>query len=160
MKVIVVYHSFWGSCQRIAEAIAKGLGESDQDVQPVAVQDADMLDPALDFVVLGGATRWPGAPRKIRQCAAKVVAAPFTGKPFATFSTGGTVFDAKTNRQASEQLYEFLEGGGLTPLAPPFIAGIEGYKSWGRSKGTLPESEIARAEEFGRELGAKLSEIE
>ena len=60
------------------------------------------------------------------------------------------------NTQASEQLYELLEEGGLVPLAPPFKAGIEGYEPPGKERGTLPETEVARAEEFGRELGAKL----
>lgn len=61
------------------------------------------------------------------------------------------------NTQASEQLYELLEKGGLLPLAPPFKAGMKGYEPPGKERGTLPESEVARAEEFGRELGAKLS---
>jgi len=105
-----------------------------------------------------GATRWPGATRKIKSYARQVIKSGFAGKPFAAFSTGGTVFDEKPNLQASEQLYDLLEKGGLTPLARPFIAGMKGYKPPGRQKGTLPETEVARAVEFGRELGAKLSE--
>ena len=56
-------------------------------------------------------------------------------------------------------LYELLEARGLVPLAPPFKAAVEGYKAPGKGedRGTLPESEVARALEFGRELGAALS---
>ena len=158
MKGVVVYHSFWGSCRTIAEAISNGLYESGQEVRLVSVAYADKPDPSLDFVVIGGATRWPGATRKIKSYARQVIKSGFAGKPFAAFSTGGTVFDEKPNLQASEQLYDLLEKGGLTPLAPPFIAGMEGYKPPCRQKGTLPETEVARAAEFGRELGAKLSE--
>ena len=157
MKGVVVYHSIWGSSRKIAEAIARGLRNSGHNVQLMAVKDAGDPDPSLDFVVVGGATRWPGATRKIKRYANKVIRAGFAGKPFATFSTGGTVFDEDPNRQASEQLFELLQEGGLVPLAQPFKAGIEGYQSFGRAKGSLPEGEVSRAQEFGRELGAKLT---
>ena len=83
--------------------------------------------------------------------------AGFAGKPFATFSTGGTVFDEQPNTQASEKLYEIMSVGGMVPLAPPFMAGIEGYKPPGIVKGPLPDSEVARAKEFGHDLGARLA---
>mgnify|MGYP000144443688 CR=1 FL=1 len=159
MKGIVVYKSWWGSCKRIAEAIGQGLTESGHEAQVVAVEDAGRPDPSLDFVVIGAATRWPGAWPKIKRYAKKVTKAGLAGKPFATFSTGGTVGDEQPLTQASEVLYKVLEAGGLVALAPPFKAAIEGYKAPGRGedRGTLPESEVARALEFGRELGDKLS---
>jgi menaquinone-dependent protoporphyrinogen IX oxidase len=61
MKGIVVYKSWWGSCRKIAEAIGQGLAESGHEAQVVAVEDARKPDPSLDFVVVGAATRWPGA---------------------------------------------------------------------------------------------------
>lgn len=157
MKGIVVYKSWWGSCKKIAEAIGSGLSESGHDVQVVAIEDAGAPDPSLDFIIIGAATRWPGAWPKIKRYAKKVGKASLAGKPFATFSTGGTLSDEEPNRQASEVLYELLEAKGLTPLAPPFKAAIEGYEPPGKQRGILPESEVARAEEFGRELGSKLS---
>jgi hypothetical protein len=50
-----------------------------------------------------------------------------------------------------------LEKGGLLPLVPPFMAGMKGYEPPGKERGTLQESEVARDEEFGRELGVRLS---
>ena len=159
MKGIVVYKSWWGSCRRIAEAIGQGLSESGHEAQVVAIEDAGPPDPSLDFVVIGAATRWPGAWPKIKRYARKVVKSGLAGKPFAAFSTGGTVNDEEPLRQASEVLYDLLEAGGLVALAPPFKAAIEGYKAPGKGedRGTLPDSEVARAREFGRELGDKLS---
>ena len=161
MKGIVVYKSWWGSCMRIAEAIGNGLSESGHEVQVIAIEDAGKPDPSLDFIVIGAATRWPGAWPKIKRYAKKVVKAAPAGKPFATFSTGGSVNTEEQLKQASEVLYEMLEAGGLTALAPPFMAAIEGYKAPGRGedRGLLPESEVARALEFGRELGGKLSSL-
>ncbi len=159
MKGMVVYKSWWGSCRKIAEAIGEGLREAGHEVQVIAVEDAGKPDASLDFIVIGAATRWPGAWPKIKRYAKKVTRAGFAGKPFATFSTGATVNDEEPLRQASEVLFEILEAGGLVALAPPFKAAIEGYKSPGKGeeRGTLPESEVARAREFGRELAGKLS---
>ncbi len=159
MKGVVVYKSWWGSCKRIAEAIGQGLAESGHEVEVVAVEDAGKPDPSLDFVVIGAATRWPGAWPKIKRYARRLAKKDFQGKPFAAFSTGGTVGTDEPLRQASEVLHEMLEGGGLVALAPPFKAAIEGYKPPGKGedRGTLSEGEVERAREFGRELGAKLS---
>lgn len=159
MKGIVVYKSWWGSCRKIAEAIGQGLIDSGHEAQVVAIEDAGSPDPSLDFVIIGAATRWPGAWPKIKRYAKKIIKAGLAGKPFATFSTGGTVNDEKPLTQASEVLYELLEAGGLIPLAPPFKAAIEGYKAPGKGedRGILPESEVMRAQEFGRELGGMLS---
>jgi flavodoxin len=160
VRGLIVYFSRWGSCKKIAEAIGRGLNESGQDVGIIAVQEAGEPDPSLDFILVGGATKWPGATGNIKRYAKSVAAAGFSGKPFATFSTGGYASGEKSNTQASEVLYELLERGGLKPLAPPFKAAIEGYKPPGATKkmrGLLPESEVARAEDFGRELADKLS---
>lgn len=161
MRGMVIFKSWWGSCRKIAEAIGEGLSESGHEVQVVAIEDAGPPDPSLDFIVIGAATRWPGAWPKIKRYAKKIVRADFAGKPFATFSTGGSVNEEEPLRQASEVLYELLEAGRLVPLAPPFKAAIEGYKPPGKGedRGVLPDSEVSRALEFGRELGAKLSTL-
>lgn len=52
------------------------------------------------------------------------------------------------------------EKGGFVPLAPALKVAIEGYRAPGRTeedKGVLPDSEVARAEQFGCGLGVKLS---
>jgi menaquinone-dependent protoporphyrinogen IX oxidase len=97
MRGIVVYQSWWGSCKRIGEAITSGLTESGHEVQLVAVEEAGKPDPSLDFAVIGVATRWPGARPKIKRYTKRVIKTGFAGKPFATFSTGGTVFDEEPN---------------------------------------------------------------
>jgi len=157
LKGIVVYKSWWGSCRKIAEAIGAGLIGSGHEVSVVAIEDAGKPDPSLDFIIIGAATRWPGAWPKIKRYAKKVGKAGFAGKPFATFSTGGTLDVEEPNRQASEVLHEMLDAKGLVPLAPPFKAAIEGYKPPGKQRGSLPDSEVARAAEFGRELGEALT---
>lgn len=157
MKGIVVYQSWWGSCRRIAETIGEALVESGHTVIVVSVDEKVSPDPSLDFLVIGAATRWPGARPKIKRCAKSLLQAGLSGKPFSAFSTGGEVFDEKPNTQASEQLYEILEKGGMLPLAPPLRIGIEGYKAPGIVRGTLPESEVERARGYALEIGRKLA---
>ena len=157
MKGLVVYQSWWGSCRKIAETIGEALASAGHDVETVSVDEAPSPDPSLDFVVIGAATRWPGARPKIKRCAKKFARA-LPGKPFAAFSTGGTVFDEKPNVQASELIHDILETDGMKPLAPPLSIGMEGYKPPPKlEKGTLSDTEIARALDFGRDIGAKLS---
>lgn len=160
MKGIIVYKSWWGSCKRIAEAIGKGLTDSGHQVEVISIENVGTPDPSHDFVVIGAATRWPGAWPKIKRYAKKVLKAGTPGKPFATFSTGGTLYTDKPNMQAADVLYEVLEKGGFVALAPALKVSIEGYRAPGRTeedRGTLPDSEVIRAEAFGRELGTKLS---
>lgn len=158
MNGTIVYKSWWGSCKRIAEAIGKGLEEAGHNVTVVAIEDAHSPDPSDDFIIIGAATRWPGAWPKVKRYAKKA-ASGLAGKPFATFSTGGTFDEGKPNTQAADVLYEIMENGGLVALAPAFKTVIVGYKPPGREKdrGTLPDTEVVRAQEFGRELGAKLA---
>ena len=151
MKGIVVYQSKWGNCRQIAEAISRGLAEAGQDVEVIPVASAGNPDPQLDFVVVGGPTRAARAYGPIKRLAKGKIKEGWAGKRFATFSTGATLYAKKPNTQASERIYELLQTNGLVPLAPPFKAGVTNMH------GPLKEGEIERAEEFGRELGAKLS---
>jgi flavodoxin len=160
LKGIIVYKSWWGSCRRVAEAIRRGLIESGQEVEIVPIEAAGEPDRSFDFVVFGAATRWPGAWPQIKRYAKKVLKAGPPGKPFATFSTGGTLYTGKPNTQAADVLYGMLENGGFMPLAPALKISIDGYRAPGRTeeqRGDLHDSEVERAEEFGRELGARLS---
>ena len=152
MRGMIIYQSWWGSCRKIAETIGAGLTESGLDVKVLSVDESAAPDQALDFVVIGAATRWPGARPKIKRCAKKFARA-MAGKPFAAFSTGGTIFDEKPNTQASELIYDILEKDGMKPLAPPLSIGLEGYKPPPKlEKGTLPDTEIDRAVEFASEM--------
>lgn len=149
MKGIIVYHSRFGNAQKLAEAIGRGLTESGQDVQVMAVENAPDPDPSLDFVVIGGSTRMARASGKIKKYASKAAKA-LPGKSFATFSTGGSVYNDKAAKQASDHLFALLNEAGLVPLATPLKAGVS------EMKGPLVEGEEERAVTFGKELAEKL----
>lgn len=161
MKGIVVYRSWWGSCRRVAEAIGAGLEEAGHSVDVVSVDDTGAPDPLLDFIVIGAATRWPGSWPKIKRYAKKVLKAGPPGKPFAAFSTGGTLYTDSPNAQAADIIYQILKEGGFVPLGPALKISIEGYRAPGRTeedRGVLSDEEVARAREFGREIGDRLKQ--
>ncbi len=129
-----------GELRWIAEAIAQGLTESGCEVKLAPVDEQPVADFSLDFLLVGAATRWPGARPKIRKYA-KQAAGVLAGKPFAAFSTGGMVFNEKPNTQAASQIYEVLEGG----RAGPARAGVEGEDVGGRRPPRGPRVPSRRA---------------
>lgn len=151
MKGLLIYQSKWGDSRQVGEAIAKGLTDAGHEVTVLRVQDAGTPDPGVDFVVLGGPTRAARAYGPIKRLAGGKLKQGWAGKPFATFSTGASVYGKKPSAQASEKLYELLQANGLEPLAPPFKAGVDDMH------GPLHEGELERAEQFGKELAAKLA---
>lgn len=150
MKGIIVYHSRWGSCKRVAECIQEGLLESGQSAELAAVENAPKPDPSLEFFVIGGSTRMSRASGKIRKYAKEFSKEEFSGKYFAVFSTGSSVHKEKPNTQASERLHVILESTKMESLAEPFNAGVS------EEKGSLAEGDDKRARDFGVELGLKL----
>lgn len=151
MNGMVVYQSKFGNSRRIAEAIAKGLSATGHHVEVTPVASAGNPETGCDFLIVGGPTRMARAYGPIKRFAKRAPASGCGGKPFATFSTGSTVYAGKPSAQAAEKLHELLEENGLVPIAPPFKAGVDDMH------GPLKEGELERAEEFGMELGSKLS---
>ncbi len=150
MKGEIFFQSKWGNSRQIAEAIGKGLEASGHEVAVKRVKEAEP-DPADDFIVLGGPTRMARAYGPIKKLAKNGFREGWAGKPFATFSTGASVGTEKANQQASEVFDELLKGHGLSEIAPPLMAKVQDMH------GPLDEGELERAEEYGKELGAKLS---
>ena len=151
MKGTVVYQSKFGSSRQVAEAIVKGLEDAGLEVELVRVADAGNLDPGIDLLVIGGPTRIGRAYGPIKRLAKRKFKEGWAGKLFATFSTGASIGTEKESPQASDVLQELLKENGLEPIAPPFKAGVDDMH------GPLREGEVERAEQYGRELGSKLS---
>jgi hypothetical protein len=56
MKALVVYESMWGNTEKVAHAIAAGLGES-MEVEPAEVGSAPVApEPEVRLIVAGGPT--------------------------------------------------------------------------------------------------------
>jgi flavodoxin len=156
MKGLVVYHTKFGNCRRIAESIARGLEESGVEVELVS-SDARKVRSGFDFVAVGSGTRMgrmTGAIRRFIRREIKKKA--WEGNPFLAFGTGvrpegsGSRFDAWSVRGA-QRIYEALEARGLKPTggaAKFFVQGQEG---------PLEDGEEERAHRLGLDTGSLLS---
>jgi len=153
MRGLIVFQSKWGNARQIAGAISNGLSEAGHEVEVARLPGAGDPAPGLEFLVIGGPTRMGRVTGPIKKYIKAIAGGGWTDIPFAAFSTGYTIHANKPSKQASEIINETLEAAGLVPLALPLKASVEDMH------GPLSEGELERAEEYGRELGAKLSTL-
>ena len=155
MKGLVVYHTKFGNCRKIAENLARGFEEAGLEVE-LAAADSRKVASDVDLIAVGSGTRMGrmtgGIKRFIRHEIKKDV---WEGKPFLAFGTGvrpegeGSKYDAWSVRGA-ERIYEALEAKGLKPaggVAKFYVAEM---------KGPLEEGEEERALQLGLETGKLL----
>ncbi len=148
VRILLLYHTRWGNCRKIAEALAHGLGESGHQV--VLREVSKKGEPYGDFEVLvaGSGTRVGRMTRCLRVALKKL---PVTeSKPFMAFGTGIERFRDRGDPQSADEIHAFLSGRGLIPVADPFKAAVAGVK------GPLSAGEEEMALVHGVEMGRKL----
>jgi flavodoxin len=155
MKGLVVYHTKFGNCRKIAENIARGLEDAGLDVELIP-SDTRKVGSEFDFVAVGSGTRMGrmtgGIKRFIKREMKKDA---WSGKPFLAFGTGGRPdgsgdrFDDWSVRGA-QRIYEALEARGLIPVAGAAKFYVEDIK------GPLEEGEEKRALQLGLDTGKLL----
>ena len=172
MRAIVIYESMYGNTHTIADAIGRGLATGNEvSVVPVADAPPDLLGEA-DLVVAGGPTHVHGMTgARSRQAAAEAahkdgsgltlephVQGPGLRDWFGTvghFHGCGAAFDTRLDGpavltgHASKAIAKLLDRHGLTEIAAAqsFLVTKDNQ---------LRPGEEDRAEQWGRELAAKL----
>jgi flavodoxin len=172
MRAVVIYESMYGNTHTIADAIARGLAPGNEvTVVPVAKAAPELLDGA-GLVVVGGPTHIHGmSGTRSRQAAVEAArkdGSRLTLEPHAQgpglrdwFGTVGQIrgcgaaFDTRVDGpavltgHASKGIAKLLSRHGLTEIAPAqsFLVTKDNQ---------LPPGEEDRAEQWGRELAAKL----
>lgn len=165
MSALVVYESMFGNTRKVAEAIARGLG--DAVVLPVSKATADTVAGA-DLLVVGGPTHMhtmsrPGSREMAVRMAAKpdsnLHPEPLAAGPglrewlaglgrveieFAAFATRGSAPAAFTGR-AAKAFHRRLRRHGAHPLDTPHSFVID-------KNNAIPSSELSRAELWGNQL--------
>ncbi len=152
MKGAVVYHSKWGNCRQVAEAIAGGIAESGIAVTLLDLEAGAELERGLSFLVLGSPTRVGKATGPARRFIKRGLGKVWLGKPFAAFGTGMADRGDRQEPKGADELDRRLSEFGLARLLPPFKAVVTGLK------GPLAEGELERAREFGKEVARALRE--
>ena len=172
MRAIVIYESMYGNTHAIADAIARGLGQgNDVAVVQVAEASPELLAEA-SLVVAGGPTHVHGmSGARSRQAAVDAARKDGSGLTLDAPSVGpglrdwfgtvgrmhgwGAAFDTRLDGpavltgHASKTIAKLLQRHGLAEIAPA--------RSFLVSKDNrLRPGEEDRAEQWGRELAAKL----
>jgi flavodoxin len=157
MKGLVVYHTKYGNCRKIAESIAGGLEEAGLEVE-VIPSETSKVGSEFDFIAVGSGTRMGRMTGGIKRFINREIKQDaWEGKPFQAFGTGGKPKEDGSkhddwNCRGAERIHEALVARGLKPVdaAAKFFIQEEGLK------GPLREGEEARARALGVDTGRRL----
>lgn len=152
MKTLVLYESFFGNTEKIAQAIGSALGFSGVDIVRMSELKSDQLD-GVELLVVGTPTRafQPGPDTKtfLKNLPAKSL----TGKKVAAFDTraemtdktpGFLKFMAGLFGYAAEPVSKLLvKKGGVQAQTPAGFFVLE-------SEGPLKDGELERAADWAR----------
>ena len=162
MRAIVVFESLWGNTGQIARAIADGL-ERVATVELVNAETAPTQLENYDLVVVGGPThafsmsrpstrdsavqsqQAPVVTRGIREWLGDVTTV-FSAIPAVTFDT--KVESPRLPGSAAKAARSDLRALGFDVSTPSETFRVHGYE------GPLVEGELARAAQWGQQLGA------
>ncbi len=151
MKTLVAYYSESGNTEKLAYALAAGLG-----TVPVRLETVDPSSlPRYDLICLGTPVQNGGPSRAMRDFIARMPT--LQGKPCAAFCTMHAFGDKRT-LQALKALLE-AKGmsylGGCSALGWSRLVANFGPRIFNR--GRPNHEELARAEELGQKLLARLA---
>jgi menaquinone-dependent protoporphyrinogen IX oxidase len=151
MKGIVVYDSSYGNTRQIAETIAETLKKSGIEVDVFYVKDVKKLS-AKDygFLIIGSPTRFGTMSFTVKGFLGKVKDKEWLNKPFAAFDTENPENLEKPEWSAAEKIAAKLREKKMDQLLPVLKALVIDMK------GPLQEGEIERANDYAKQLAAKL----
>jgi len=153
LKALVVYDSVFGNTEKIAQAIAKGLGAETQCFRAGAVTIAQLA--AADTIVMGSPTRSFAATPAMMSLLEAIPADALAGKKVAAFDTRilmtgikGLLFKKIIDKggYAAPIIAEKLQSKGGTLALP-----AEGFLVKGE-EGPLVDGELERAVNWGKTL--------
>ena len=155
MNALIVYDTFFGNTEQIAQAVAAGLGSQAtvtiarvSDITPDQVQSMQLL-------VIGSPTRAFSPSPAMKEFLPRIPANSLRGVRVAAFDTriqprgfGSLIFNplASVFGYAAEPIAEAMVNRGGQQVAPP-----EGFFVLD-SEGPLRQGEIERAREWGRKI--------
>jgi flavodoxin len=155
MKGLVVYHTKFGNCKKIAESLARGLKESGLDVTLIETSTRTVA-PEYDFLAAGAGTRMGRVTGSMKRFIRRQIKGDaWAGKRFLAFGTGtrpeggGSKYDDWSVRGAV-RIHEALSERGLKPVADAAKFYVQ------ELKGPLEEGEEQRAHDLGLETGKAL----
>jgi flavodoxin len=157
MKVLIIYDSFFGNTEQVAQAMGDALG-SQQDVAVLRVGDVRPEHlVGLDALIVGSPTRAFSPTPAIKKLAGSIPRHGLKGVKVAAFDTriavdevGSRILSAlvKVFGYAAKPIAGRLERKGGESAAPPEGFFVEG------SEGPLEEGELERAADWAAQIVA------
>jgi flavodoxin I len=158
MKALIIYESFFGNTEKIAQAIGEGLGTSTEveickvgDVKPEHLESVDLL-------IVGSATRAFSPSPETKRFLAHLPAKSLQGKKAAAFDTRISLKDIKVRilrflvnlfGYAAKPISKKLRKKGAEIVTAP-----EGFLVKD-TEGPLKEGELERAKEWAKKIKIK-----
>jgi flavodoxin len=160
MKALIVYDSFFGNTEKIAQAIAAAM-EATGEVQAIRAGETvpEQLQ-GLDLLVVGSPTRAFTMSEKTKEFLTRIPAGGLQGLKFAAFDTRMLPQDVNNAVYtffsgvfgfAAPKIAKRLEKKGANLILPP-----EGFAVTG-GEGPLKDGEVERASAWGWALLEKVS---
>ena len=155
MKTLVVYDSFFGNTEKIAQAIGEGFGEK----ETTKVIKVDQIKPemlnGINYLIIGSPTRAFSPTPAIKSFLKKLPAGSLAGVKVAAFDTripmgdnvpGFLKFMVKLFGYADKPMMDLMlkKGGNKTLTTEGFFVAD--------SEGPLVDGEIDRAQEWGKRI--------
>ena len=156
MQTLIIYDSKFGNTEKVAQAIARGVGQVSQ-VQVTAAPEATHTFEALtsrpDLIIVGGPTQNHGPSDGLRALM-KTLPATLRGIPAACFDTRyrGPVLLMGSAASAAAKA---LSKSGVELIAPPESFYIVRHGPMDHQ--TLEPGELERAEAWGRAMATSAS---
>jgi flavodoxin len=153
MNAIIIFDSVFGNTEKIAQAIAKGLGAECACLRAGAVSLAQVTE--ADLVIMGSPTRSFAATPAVMSLLDAIPPDALAGKKIAAFDTRILMSGLKSllfkkiidrGGYAAPIIAEHLESKGGSIVRP-----AEGFFVKGE-EGPLAAGELERAEEWGKQL--------
>jgi flavodoxin len=143
MKALVVFDSTWGNTEKVAQAIASGIGGGARACRVGSVEANDRT--SIDLLVIGSPILGGRPSPAIQGYISAIPPVSAKGLTVATFDTRLSMKFAKLFGYAAVRMADQLQAKGCT------VKGKEGFTVKGRG-GPLADGEVERATQWGKSL--------
>jgi menaquinone-dependent protoporphyrinogen IX oxidase len=156
MKGVVVYDTYYGNTQIVAEAIAEELKVEGYDAELRSVREKYPAPPQGDIMFLGSPVRMGSVTRRLKKYVEKVDKGIWKDRPVVVFTTILALPESATDEQKqSRDKYDIAAGRRLSDLARSVGLRAAENQLWVEvkgMKGPLVETGVEKTRQFTRDM--------
>lgn len=145
MKAMIIYDSYYGNTEKIAEAIGHVGSQDEIEIVHVRHVKLEQLN-GLRLLILGSPTKGGRPTLVMREFLDKVPESAVNGIQVAAFDTRFSTKLVAIFGYAAERIADTMEGKGCNLIVPPEAFFIKG------KKGPLKDGELERATSWGNKV--------